>query len=251
LAASKQCALLSLLRKEIGDFLSSLIGYLVMAVFLVAVSLFMWVFPIEMNVLNSGYANLDALFILGPWVFLFLCPAVTMRLFAEENRTGTIELLLTKPLSDWQIILAKFLAGWLLTILTLVPTLIFYYSIYQLGSTPGNLDSGGTWGSYIGLLFLAGSYVAIGLFASSLTNNQIVSFILAVFLCFLMFIGLESASSVFSIDAVESILINLGINSHYLSMSRGVIDTRDVVYFLSLIGIFILFTKTRLEARKW
>jgi ABC-2 type transport system permease protein len=247
----KKAALLSLLRKEIFDFLSSLIGYLVMAVFLVAVSLFMWVFPIEMNVLNSGYANLDALFVLGPWVFLFLCPAVTMRLFAEENRTGTIELLLTKPLSDWQIILSKFLAGWFLTIITLIPTLLFYYSVHQLGATEGNIDSGGTWGSYIGLLLLAGAYVSIGLLASSLTSNQIVSFILAVFLSFLLFTGLESVSSLFSNSVLEGLFIQLGINFHYLSMSRGVIDTRDLIYFLSLIGIFTLLTKTRIESRKW
>lgn len=243
--------MLSLLRKEIGDFLSSLIGYLVIAVFLCAVSLFMWVFPIDMNVLNSGYANLDALFILGPWVFLFLCPAVTMRLFAEEQRTGTIELLLTKPLLDWQIILAKFLAGWILTIIALVPTLVYYYSVYKLGSPEGNLDSGGMWGSYIGLLLLAGAYVAIGVFASSLTNNQIVSFILAVFLCFSAFIGFDSVSSLVPMEWVERLLINLGINSHYTSMSRGVIDTRDLLYFLSLITIFLLFTKTRIESRKW
>lgn len=243
--------MLSLLRKEIFDFLSSLIGYLVMAVFLVAVSLFMWVFPIELNVLNSGYANLDALFVLGPWVFLFLCPAVTMRLFAEENRTGTIELLLTKPLNDWQIILSKFFAGWFLTIITLIPTLLFYYAVYNLGSTPGNVDSGGTWGSYIGLLFLSGAYVSIGVFASSLTNNQIVSFILAVFLCFVLFIGLDSMSGILNNSTFEFVMIKLGINSHYLSMSRGVIDTRDVMYFLSLIGTFVLLTKTRIESRKW
>lgn len=222
-----------------------------MAVFLVAVSLFMWVFPIELNVLNSGYANLDALFVLGPWVFLFLCPAVTMRLFAEENRTGTIELLLTKPLTDWQIIFSKFLAGWFLTIITLLPSLLFYYSVYKLGATEGNIDTGGTWGSYIGLLFLAGAYVSIGLLASSLTNNQIISFILAVFLSFLLFIGLESASGIFNDTMMEGLFIQLGINSHYLSMSRGVIDTRDVLYFISLIGTFILLTKTRIESRKW
>ncbi|GAB4380453.1 MAG: gliding motility-associated ABC transporter permease subunit GldF [Salibacteraceae bacterium] len=243
---------ISLLKKEIWDFLSSLIGYLVIAVFLCAVSLFMWVFPLGLNVLNSGFANLDALFVLGPWVFLFLCPAVTMRLFAEEQRTGTIELLLTKPLTEWQIVLAKFLAGWILVLISLVPTLLYYYSVYQLGSPPGNLDSGGIWGSYIGLLMLAGAYVSIGVFASSLTNNQIVSFILAVFLSFVLYIGLESASALFdAVPFAERLLVKLGINAHYMSMSRGVIDTRDMLYFASLIGLFLLFTKTRLDSRKW
>ena len=243
--------MLSLLRKEISDFLSSIIGYLVMAVFLCAVGLFMWVFPIELNVLNSGYANLDALFVLGPWVFLFLGPAVTMRLFAEEQRTGTIELLSTKPLTDWQIILAKYLAGWILTIIAIIPTLIYFYSVHQLGSPAGNLDTGGMWGSYIGLILLAGAYVSIGVFASSITSNQIISFIIAVFLSFVVFIGIESMSSLFPMGAIEEAVINLGMNKHYLSLSRGVIDTRDMVYFISLIAVVLVFTKTKLESRKW
>lgn len=222
-----------------------------MAVFLCAVGLFMWVFPIDLNVLNSGYANLDALFVLGPWVFLFLGPAVTMRLFSEEKRTGTIELLSTKPLTDWQIILAKFLAGWSLTIIAIIPTLIYLYSVYQLGSPKGNLDIGGMSGSYIGLILLAGAYVAIGLFSSSLTSNQIISFIIAVFLSFTVFIGIESTSALFPAGAIEEIVINLGMNAHYLSLSRGVVDTRDLIYFFSLIAVFLLFTKTKLESRKW
>lgn len=243
--------MLSLLRKEIGDFLSSLIGYLVMAVFLCAVGLFMWVFPIDINVLNGGYANLDALFSLAPWVFLFLCPAVTMRLFAEEHRTGTIEWLVTKPLGDWQIILAKFLAGWILTIIAIIPTFIYYYSVHQLGSPVGNLDSGSIFGSYIGLMLLAGTYVSIGLFSSALTSNQIIAFITAVFLSFIAFIGFDSLSSLLPMGAAEHIFIQLGINEHYLSISRGVVDTRDLIYFLSVMAIFLLFTKTKMESIKW
>lgn len=211
----------------------------------------MWVFPIDMNVLNSGFANLDALFTLGPWVFLFLCPAVTMRLFAEEQRTGTIEMLMTKPLSDWEIVLAKFFAGWILTIIAILPTVIYYYSVYQLGSPEGNLDSGSIMGSYIGLLFLSGCYVAIGLFASSTTNNQIISFILAAFLSFALFIGFDSVSNFLPSGIIEQSFIKLGIHEHYTSISRGVVDTRDVLYFISMIVIFLLFTKTRLESRKW
>lgn len=224
---------------------------MVIAVFLCAVGLFTWVFPIDMNVLNSGYANLDALFMLAPWVFLFLGPAVTMRLFAEEQRNGTIELLMTKPLSDWQIILAKFFAGWLLMIIAILPTVIYAISIYQLGSPKGNLDTGGIIGSYIGLLFLAGAYVAIGLFASSLSNNQIISFILSVFLSFIMFIGFDSLSGFVPSGTIERTFLSLGIQQHYTSMSRGVIDTRDAIYFFSLISLFLLFTKTKLESRKW
>lgn len=243
--------MLSLLRKEIGDFLSSLIGYLVIAVFLCLMGLFTWVFPLEMNVLNSGFANLDTLFFIAPMVFMFLCPAVTMRLFAEEQRTGTMELLLTKPLNDWQIILAKFLAGWLLTIIALIPTLIYYYSVYQLGSPVGNIDSGSMWGSYIGLLFLAGAYVSMGVFASSLTNNQIVAFILAALLCFVTFLGFESVASLFPSGWLEGLVNKLGIRAHYTSISRGVVDSRDLIYFVSIIAVFLLFTKTRIESRKW
>ncbi|MEQ9186488.1 MAG: gliding motility-associated ABC transporter permease subunit GldF [Cryomorphaceae bacterium] len=243
--------MISLLQKEISDFLSSLIGYLVIAVFLCAVGLFMWVFPIDINVLNSGYANLDALFSLAPWVFLFLCPAITMRLFAEEQRNGTIEWLMTKPLGDWEIILAKFLAGWILTLIAILPTATYYYSVYQLGSPVGNIDSGSIFGSYIGLMLLSGCYVAIGLFASSLTNNQIIAFITAVFLCFVMFIGFDSLSGLLPMGAVEHVFIQFGINEHYLSISRGVVDTRDLLYFFGLIASFLLFTKTKLESREW
>jgi ABC-2 type transport system permease protein len=224
---------------------------MVMAVFLCAVGLFMWVFPIDMNVLNSGFANLDALFTLGPWVFLFLCPAVTMRLFAEEHRTGTIEWLMTKPLSDWQIITAKFLAGWLLTLVAILPTLVYFYAVYQLGSPKGNLDTGSIFGSYIGLVMLAGGYVAIGVFASALTSNQIIAFITAVFLSFVMFIGFDSLSNLMPMGAAEQLFIQLGINAHYLSISRGVVDSRDMLYFLSLIALFLIFTKTKLESRTW
>ena len=242
---------IALLRKEVNEFLSSLIGYLVISVFLCAIGLFMWVFPIDINVLNGGYANLDALFTLAPWVFLFLCPAITMRLFAEENRAGTMELLMTRPLTEWNIVLAKFLAGWILSILALLPTLIYFWSVHQLGSPKGNLDVGGVLGSYVGLIMLAGAYIAIGLFSSSLTSNQIVSFISSVFLCFVLFIGFDSLSGFVPTGSFELIFISLGINEHYISMSRGVIDTRDLLYFGSLIFLFLFFSKTKLSSRKW
>jgi ABC-2 type transport system permease protein len=242
----------SLLKKEINSFLSSLIGYIVICVFLLTVSLFMWVFPgSDFNVLESGYANIDSLFIIAPWVFMFLVPAVTMRSFAEERKSGTIELLLTRPLTDLQIILAKYLAGLLLVLIALLPTLIYYLSVHLLGAPVGNIDTGGMWGSYTGLLFLAAGFVAIGIFSSSLTDNQIVAFILGMFLCFFFYMGLQSISSLALFGSVDSVLLNLGINAHYTSMSRGVLDTRDIVYFLSFTAFFVLSTKTVLESRKW
>jgi ABC-2 type transport system permease protein len=241
----------TLFKKEIRSFLSSLIGYIAICVFLLLVGLFLWILPTDSNILNNGYAGLDALFSLAPWVFLFLIPAITMRSFADERKAGTIEFLLTKPLTDLQIILAKYFASVTLVLFSLLPTLIYYFSIYRLGNPVGNIDAGGTWGSYIGLFFLASAFTAIGIFASSLSDNQIVAFILAVFLCFFLYIGFEYVSMLTMFGKAGSLILALGINDHYNSMSRGVIDTRDVIYYLSIIGIFILMTKTKLESRKW
>lgn len=243
--------MLSLLKKEIKSFLNSLIGYIVIVVFLLVLNLFLWVFPGDFNILDAGYATIDPLFVIAPWVFMFLIPAVTMRLFADEKKSGTIELLLTYPLSDLQIIFSKYLAGLLLVVFSLLPTLVYYFSVSHLGSPPGNIDTGGMWGSYIGLLFLAAAFVSIGIFASSISENQIIAFIIAVFFCFIFHTGFESLSSIDIFQSIQGTLISFGINEHYLSMSRGVIDTRDVLYFLSLISLFLLLTKTNLESRKW
>ena len=181
----------TLFKKEVKIFLNSLIGYIVITVFLLINGLFLWVFPLDFNILENGYANLDGLFVITPFVFMFLIPAITMRSFAEEKRTGTIELLLTKPITDIQIVLAKFFAGVVLVLFSLIPTLIYYISVYYLGSTKGNLDSGSIWGSYIGLIFLGSAFVAIGVFASSITDNQIISFITSLFLCGFLYVGFE------------------------------------------------------------
>lgn len=241
----------ALLKKEIRTFLSSLIGYVVIAVFLLITGLFMWIFPGDFNTLDMGFANIDTLFFISPWVFMFLIPAVTMRSFAEEKRSGTIELLFTRPLSDFQIILAKYLAGWLLVIIALAPTLIYYFTVYRLGAPVGNIDSGGTWGSYVGLLLLASAYVSIGLFASSITNNQIVAFLLSAILCFFMFTGFQSLGNFELLGALDEPIKKLGIQDHYASLSLGLIDTRDVVYFIALNAIFILLTQAVLASRKW
>ncbi len=243
--------MISLLKKEIRTFLSSLIGYVVICVFLLITGLFMWIFPGDSNILDMGYANIDTLFFISPWVFMFLIPAVTMRSFAEEKRSGTIELLFTKPLTDTQIILAKYFAGLLLVIIALTPTLIYYFTVYTYGNPPGNIDSGGTWGSYIGLLLLAAGYVAIGIFASSITNNQIVSFLVAAMLCFFMYTGFQSLGSFDLFGSLDDTIMKLGIQDHYTSLSRGLLDSRDIIYFLALITIFILLTKTVLSSRKW
>lgn len=241
----------SLLRKEISSFLTSLTGYIVITIFLLAVGLFLWVFPGDFNILDAGFTSLESLFVIAPWVFMFLIPAITMRSFAEEKRTGTIELLLTRPLSEWQIIMAKYFAGLLLVVLSLLPTLVYYYSLQSLGNPPGNIDTGATWGSYVGLLFLGGAYVSIGLFASSITENQIVSFILAFFLCFFCYFGFDAIGGMEIFRSVDELIINFGINAHFASMSRGVIDSRDLLYFLSFIFVFLALTRFRLLSRNW
>ncbi|HKL08223.1 MAG TPA: gliding motility-associated ABC transporter permease subunit GldF [Bacteroidales bacterium] len=241
----------TLLKKEINSFFSSLTGYIVITVFLIVNSLFIWVFPGQNNVLDGGYATLDSLFTIAPWVFLFLVPAVTMRMFADEKHSGTIELLFTRPLSDFQIIFAKYLAALLLVLFSLLPTLIYFYSVYQLGNPVGNIDIGGTWGSYIGLFFLAAIYVSIGVLSSSFTDNQIVAFILGMLFSFIAYIGFDFMSELSIFESIKVFIINLGINEHYKSMSRGVIDSRDVIYFVSVIAFFLLITKTILQSRKW
>lgn len=241
----------TLFRKEIYSFLNSLIGYLAIIVFLLINGLFLWVFPLGFNIIENGYASLDNLFMLAPFVFLFLIPAITMRTFADEKRSGTIEMLLTKPITDLQIIMAKYLAGVTLVFFSLLPTLIYAISVYLLGLPKGNIDMGGMWGSYLGLLFLASAFVAIGVFVSSITDNQIVAFILALVLSGFAYTGFDFISGLSLFGKADLFIMSLGIQAHYASMSRGVIDTRDVLYFLSLIIIFILLTKIVLESRKW
>jgi ABC-2 type transport system permease protein len=241
----------SLFLKEITSFFSSLAGYVVIFVFLLANGLFLWVFKGNLNILDSGYATLESLFILAPWVFLFLVPAITMRMFAEEKRIRTIELLLTRPLTDMQIVLAKFMSAFVLVILSIIPTLIYFLSVSRLGVPPGNIDTGATWGSYFGLLFLAGIYTAIGIFISSVTENQIIAFIFTLLISFIFYIGFDYIASLDIFGSLANVIVKFGINEHYRSVSRGVIDTRDILYYLSVIFIFILLTKIVLQSRNW
>ena len=241
----------SIIKKELNSFLSSLSGYMVILVFLILNGLFLWIFPGSFNLLDSGYAGLDGLFFLAPWVYLFLIPALTMRLFSDEIKIGTIELLLTKPINEFKLVLGKYIVGVILCLISLAPTLIYLFSVYALGQPQGNLDLGATIGSYIGLIFLAGVYVSIGLFASSLTESQILSFISALFICFFFFIGFEQIASLLSYTGMELSIEKLGVNYHYNAISRGVIDTRDLLYFISIILLFIFASTISIKSRKW
>jgi ABC-2 type transport system permease protein len=242
--------MLAIFQKEISLFFSSIIAYVVISIFLIANGVFLWVLP-DSNIIDFGYANLNSLFELAPWVFMFLIPAVTMRLFAEERKNGTLEIILTKPISDYQIIIGKYLAGLTLVMLSILPTLLYYYTVYSLASPVGNIDTGGIIGSYIGLFFLASIYVSIGIFASSLNDNQIISFIIALFICFFFYVLLDLIRGLFLISPVDPILQFLSISTHYSSISRGIIDSRDIIYFISFNAIFIVLTKMIIERRKW
>lgn len=241
--------MLSILKKELRTFFSNATGYIVIGIFLLLTGLFLWVIPGQYNILDAGYANVDGLFYLAPWLFLFLCPALTMRLFAEEKQTGTWELLITKPISTTQIVLGKFFAAWILVSLSILPSLVYYFSVAYLSEPIGNVDSGAFWGSYIGLFFLSAIYVAIGALASSLSKNQIIAFVVAMTLSFSFYYGFELLASFVSEGATIQIIESIGVHSHYKSMSRGVIDSRDLVYF-SFITIGFLLATVKMIGRK-
>ena len=231
--------MLAILKKEINTFFSSPIGYLVIAIFLLLNGLFLWVFKGDFNILDYGFADLSSFFLITPWILLFLIPAVTMRSFSDEKKQGTLELLLTKPLSKLQIVLGKYFGALILIIIALLPTLLYVYTVYKLGNPIGNLDVGSTLGSYFGLLFLITSYTAIGIFSSTLSDNQIVAFLIAISICLLFYIGFEGIAEFTSGTFLEQ----LGMSYHFKSMSRGVLDTRDILYFLSVTIFFIVLTK--------
>lgn len=241
----------TLLTKEVRGFFTSITGYLVIILYLIANGLIMWVFHGNSNVLDAGYANIDPLFILSPWLFLFLVPAVTMRLFSDEKRMGTIELLLVRPISEMKIVLSKFFAGWILVVLAILPTVVYLISLAKLGNPPGNFDAGAILGSYIGLVFLAAIYTAIGVFASSLSSNQIIAFLIAVLLSFIMYAGFNELAGFAFNGSVHHFVSSLGISYHYSSISRGVIDSRNIIYFISVIVVFLYMTKLVLASRKW
>lgn len=236
--------MIAIFKKELNAFFSTPIGYMVIAVFLLLNGLFLWVFDGDFNILNTGFADLNGFFFLAPWIFIFLIPAITMRMFSDEYSIGTIELLKTKPLSDWQIIGGKYLASLSLVIASIIPTFIYVYSIGKLGNPAFNFDSGSLIGSYIGLLFLASSYTSIGLFASILSNNQIIAFLIAVGLSLLLYAGFDAMDSLFG--NLEYTVQKMGMKSHFNSIARGVIDTRDLVYFISISFFFLALTKFKL-----
>ena len=242
--------MIQILKKEINVFLSSLIAYMIMAVFLTGIGLLIWVFP-DTSILNYGFADMGSFFTLCPYIFMFLIPAITMRMFSEEKRGGTMELLLTRPIRDIDIIMGKYFAGVFLVAFSMLPTLLYYFTLSYLGNPQGNIDTAGVIGSYFGLFLLGAVFTSIGIFSSSFTENQVTAFIIGVFLCFFLFVGFNSISGLGIFRDISDMIDQLGIIYHYNSMSKGLIDSRNVIYFLSVISLMILLTNLILRSRKW
>ena len=240
----------TLLKKELSEFFSTLTGYIVIIIFTVLNGLFIFVFPGEYNLLDNHLANLDTLFFMAPWIFLFLVPAVSMRLFADEKKSGTIELLFSRPVSRFNIILSKYLAAVTIVLLSLVPTLIYFITITIISSEGSSPDTGAIWGSYIGLFLLAAIYTAVGVFSSSLTENQVVAFLLAIIMSFFLYIGPDTVSGFDIWGNYGNIIKKIGIDAHYKSVSRGVLDSRDLIYFISTSALFLIFTEYILQRKK-
>lgn len=241
----------SIFIKEINSFFSSIVGYVAILVFLVACWLFLWVLP-DSSIPDYGYASMERFFTTAPWLLILLIPAVTMRSFADEFRGGTIEWLSTKPVTTLQIILGKYFASLVLVVFALLPTLIYVITVSNLAAAKTSLDSGAIIGSYIGLLFLVASFTAIGVLCSSLTSNQIVGFLISLFACWLLFGGIDALSRISALSGgLDYYMSMIGMSYHYDSISRGFIDSRDVIYFLSLIVLFVSLTRLSLNRRTW
>ncbi|MCK0159351.1 gliding motility-associated ABC transporter permease subunit GldF [Allomuricauda sp. F6463D] len=237
----------AIFKREVRSFFTSPIGYLIVGSFLLLNGLFLWVFKGEYNIFDYGFADLSNFFLLAPWIFIFLVPAITMKSFSEERKMGTLELLLIKPISVWKLVLGKFWGALLLCVIAIIPTIVYVFAISGLGIIEGNFDLGVVLGSYFGLLFLIACYTAIGIFASTLSDNQIIAFLVGILVCFLIFNGFDAVASMFTSGETQQWVKDLGAKSHFDSIARGVIDTRDLVYFISLTLLFLYITFLRLK----
>ena len=238
----------SICKKELQQFFSNLTGYIAIILFLLVCGLFLFVLK-DSNIFDFGYATLDKFFELAPWILLFLVPAITMRSLSDEFKGGTFEILQTKPLTKWQIVLGKYFSILIVLLFVIIPTLIYVFTIKKL-SVQGGIDGGGLMGSYIGLFFLAAVFAAISLSCSGFTSNAVVAFLISVFVCLLLFFGFNALSKLsFFINGLDYYVEMLGIDFHYRSISRGVLDSRDVIYFISIIFLFLLITVKNLHKK--
>lgn len=238
--------MLALFKKEIRYFFTSSVGYIVIGIFMLCNNLFLWVLQGKYNIFETGFADLQPFFLLSAWIFVFLIPAITMRTISEEKRSGMLQLLFTRPISQWQIAFAKFLAVLSFCFVILLFSLLYVYMVWHLGTPVGNLDIGSTIGSYIALFLLASAFISVGVWASSISQNQIIAFVIATFLNFLLFFGLDEIISIF----VNNTMISFGFKAHFEDISRGVIDTRNVIYFLCVTIFFLCITVISLKTEK-
>ena len=238
--------MLALFKKEIRYFFTSSVGYIVIGIFMLCNNLFLWVLQGKYNIFETGFADLQPFFLLSAWIFVFLIPAITMRTISEEKRSGMLQLLFTRPISQWQIAFAKFLAVLSFCFVILLFSLLYVYMVWQLGTPVGNLDIGSTVGSYIALFLLASAFISVGVWASSISQNQIIAFVIATFLNFLLFFGLDEIISIF----VNNTMISFGFKAHFEDISRGVIDTRNLIYFLCVTIFFLCITVISLKTEK-
>lgn len=239
--------MLAIFKREIQSFFTSPVGYMIVGLFLILTGLFLWVFKGPFNIFDYSFADLENFFLLAPWVFLFLIPAITMKSFSEEKKLGTLELLLIKPLSILETVLGKFFGTLVLALIAILPTLLYVYTVSQLGTTIGNLDMGVVLGSYLGLILLLSCYTAIGVFSSAQSENQIVAFLLGVVICFILYYGFDGFSTIFPNGATALFIRNLGMKAHFDGFARGVIDSRDFIYFISLSVFFVFLTVVQLK----
>jgi len=241
--------MIAIFKKELHSFFNSMIGYLIVLLFLLLNGLFLWVFRGGFNIFDHGFADLDNFFQLAPWVFLFLVPAITMRSVAEEKKLGTLELLLIKPITTTKIVLGKFFGVFMVGIIALVPTIVYVFAISDLGIVPGNYDTGVVWGSYFGVIFLLGLYCSLGIYISSVSDNQIFAFILGAVLCLGIYYGPEAISTLTTDGKMQQNIKGLGAKAHFEDISKGILDTRDMLYFLSISVFFIYLAIHRLSKK--
>lgn len=234
-------------RKELSYYFSTPIAYIVIGLYLLCISLMLWVIPGDWNIIDSGYSQVDGLFHISPWLMLLMCPAVTMRLYAEEKQSGTWSVLRVQPVSLWRIVLGKYMAAWCLLVLALLPCIVHYLAVCFIAEPVGNIDSGAFWGAYIGLMFLSAAFISVGTWTSTLSRSQIVAFITGVMCCFLLYYGFDFLSMMIHDGATASLVQSIGFHSHFQSISRGVVDLRDLIYFVSVSAIFQLLTAASLK----
>jgi ABC-2 type transport system permease protein len=242
--------MIAIFKKELWNYFGNRIAWIIIAVFSGISTLFLFFFENDSNIFDIGSASLQSYFVLVPWLLMFIVPAISMKTLAEEQQSGTLYWLFSQPLKISEIIVGKFLSIWLIGILCILPSLVYLYTVYILGVPVGNIDLGATFGSYLGLIILTAAFSAVGILASSLSQNQVMAYLLGIFLCFIFYFGIEQLASYKLLGSADYFLANLGFYQHFLAFTRGLIDTRDLSFFLLIIGICLFLAKIFVERKK-